>query len=175
DLAAAMKKAGCHTVMVGVESGQEEILAAAEKKITPEKARAAFRLCKRHRIRTLAYFIVGLPGETRKSVERTIRFAKDLDPDFASFTVLTPDIGSPLRQRNIEEGRLDPDVLLFDSTCPPVFSSGSLSREDLWGLRQKAVRSFYLRPAYLFKQLGAVRSVRDLLYLLEQARAMFLR
>ena len=175
ELAAAMKKAGCHTVMIGVESGQEEILAATEKNITREKALAAFRICKKHRIRTLAYFIIGLPGETSDSVARTIRFAKDLDPDFASFTVLTPDIGSPLRQKSIDEGRLDPNVLLFDSTCPPVFSSGALSQEELWKFRQKAVRSFYLRPAYLLKQLGAVRSFKDFLYLLEQARAMFFR
>jgi len=174
ELAAAMKKAGCHTVMIGVESGQEEILAATDKKITREKAVAAFRICKKFRIRTLAYFIVGLPGETPGSVAKTIRFAKDLDPDFASFTVLTPDIGSPLRRESVEKGLLDPNVLLFDSTCPPVFSSGAMSREDLWKSRQKAVRAFYLRPAYLFKQLGAVRSFRDFLYLLEQARAMFL-
>jgi len=174
-LAAAMKKAGCHTVMIGVESGQEEILAATDKKITREKAIRAFAVCKKFRIRTLAYFIVGLPGETPDSVGRTIRFAKELDPDFASFTVLTPDVGSPLRQESIAKGLIDPDVLLFDSTCPPVFSSGSLSLEELWRLRQKAVRSFYLRPAYLLKQLRAVRSVRDFLYLLDQARTMFFR
>ncbi|MCC7295521.1 MAG: radical SAM protein [Acidobacteria bacterium] len=175
ELAAAMKKAGCHTVMIGVESGQEEILAATDKKITREKAIRAFAVCKKFRIRTLAYFIVGLPGETPDSVGRTIRFAKELDPDFASFTVLTPDVGSPLRQESIAKGLIDPDVLLFDSTCPPVFSSGSLSLEELWRLRQKAVRSFYLRPAYLLKQLRAVRSVRDFLYLLDQARTMFFR
>lgn len=173
ELAEAMKKAGCHTVMIGVESGQEEILAATDKKITREKALAAFRICKKFRLRTLAYFIIGLPGETSDSVAKTIRFAKDLDPDFASFTVLTPDIGSPLRRESVEKGLLDADVLLFDSTCPPVFSSGAMSREQLWKHRQKAVRAFYLRPAYLFKQLGSVRSVRDFLYLLEQARAMF--
>ncbi|MHB8054583.1 MAG: B12-binding domain-containing radical SAM protein [Candidatus Aminicenantales bacterium] len=175
ELAAAIKKAGCHTVMIGVESGQEEILAATDKKITREKALAAFRICKKFHIRTLAYFIVGLPGETPESVARTIRFAKDLGPDFASFTVLTPDVGSPLRRESVEKGLLDPNVLMFDSTCPPVFSSGAMSREDLWKQRQKAVRAFYLRPAYLFKQLGAIRSFRDFLYLLEQARAMFFR
>ncbi|HPN16986.1 MAG TPA: radical SAM protein [Candidatus Aminicenantes bacterium] len=175
ELAEAMKKAGCHTVMIGVESGQEEILAATDKKITREKAIRAFAVCKKFRIRTLAYFIVGLPGETPDSVARTIRFAKELDPDFASFTVLTPDIGSPLRAESIAKGLIDPDVLLFDSTCPPVFSSGSLSREELWRQRQKAVRSFYLQPAYLLKQLGAVRNLRDFLYLLDQARTMFFR
>jgi len=175
ELASAMKKAGCHTVMIGVESGQEEILAATDKKITREKARTAFAVCKKSGLRTLAYFIVGLPGETPESVARTIRFAKDLDPDFASFTVLTPDVGSPLRRESVDKGLLNPDVLQFDSTCPPVFSSGAMSREDLWKHRQKAVRSFYLRPAYLFKQLGAVRGLRDLVYLLEQGRAMFFR
>ncbi len=161
ELAAAMKKAGCHTVMIGVESGQEEILAATDKKITREKAIRAFAVCKKFRIRTLAYFIVGLPGETPDSVGRTIRFAKELDPDFASFTVLTPDVGSPLRQESIAKGLIDPDVLLFDSTCPPVFSSRLPVSGGTLAAAAKGRPVLYLRPAYLLQQLRAVRSVRD--------------
>ncbi len=174
ETAAAMRKAGCHTLMIGVESGEEDILAASNKKITTAKAVEAFRTARRAKLRTLAYFIIGLPGESPESARRTIAFAKRLNPDFASFTVLTPDIGSPLRQESIERGLLNPEILTFDSTAAPVFSSGGLTTQEIWKLRQQAVRSFYLRPSYLFKKLLGIRSVRDFVILTEQAKAMFL-
>jgi anaerobic magnesium-protoporphyrin IX monomethyl ester cyclase len=174
ETAAALRKAGCHTLMIGVESGEEDILVASNKKITRAKAVEAFRIARRAKLRTLAYFIIGMPGETRESAQRTIDFARELNPDFASFTVLTPDIGSPLRRESIEKGLLDPEILTFDSTAPPVFSSGGLPIEEIWKLRQRAVRSFYLRPSYLFKKLLGIRSIRDFVILAEQAKAMFL-
>jgi anaerobic magnesium-protoporphyrin IX monomethyl ester cyclase len=174
ETAAALRKAGCHTLMIGVESGEEEILAASNKKITKAEAVEAFRTARRAKLRTLAYFIIGLPGESRESARRTIDFAKELNPDFASFTVLTPDIGSPLRQESIEQGLLDPEILTFDSTAPPVFSSGGMAIQEIWKMRQQAVRSFYLRPSYLFKKLFGIRSVRDFVILADQAKAMFL-
>ncbi len=174
EMAAALRKAGCHTLMIGVESGEEDILAASNKKITKAKAVEAFRTARRAKLRTLAYFIIGLPGESPESARRTIEFAKELSPDFASFTVLTPDIGSPLRKESIEQGRLDPEILTFDSTAPPVFSSSGMTTQEIWKMRQRAVRSFYLRPSYLLRKLLGIRSFRDFAILVEQAKAMFL-
>ncbi len=175
ELIAAMREAGCHTVMIGVESGENAILERCAKRTTTDQIKSAFLLCKKHRVKTLAYFVIGLPGETRGSVLETIRFARELDPDYASFTVLTPDIGSELRREAIAKGRLDEKALIFDSTAFPVFAAGDLSKEAIWRLRQKAVRHFYLRPAYLFKRLTAIRSIRDAALLIDQARSMFLK
>ena len=175
ELIAAMKNAGCHTVMIGVESGQNETLRKYSKSTTREKIKDSFRICRKYKVKTLAYFIIGLPGETRESICETIRFAKHLDCDFASFTVLTPDVGSELRREAIAKGWLDRTTLSFDSTSFPVFSAGDLSKEDIWRLRQKAVRAFYLRPGYLFKKLIGIRSVKDLTFLFDQALSMFLR
>lgn len=173
ELIAGMKGAGCHSVMIGVESGQNETLRKYSKSATREKIKDSFKICRQHKVKTLAYFIIGLPGETRESVLETIRFAKELDCDFASFTVLTPDIGSQLRQEAITKGWLDETTRAFDSTSFPVFTAGDLSKEDIWKLRQKAVRDFYLRPTYLFKKLIGIRSFRDLALLLNQAFSMF--
>jgi hypothetical protein len=49
-----------------------------------------------------------------------------------------------------------------------------MTTEEIWKMRQRAVRSFYLRPSYLFKKLVGIRSFRDLVILVEQAKAMFL-
>jgi uncharacterized radical SAM superfamily protein len=175
DTVAILRKAGCHTLMIGVESARDEILALYAKGSTRAKVAEAFRTCKRHKIKTLAYFIIGLPGETRESTLETIKLAKELDCDFASFTVPTPDIGSKMRQDAIAKGWLSRETLTFDSTEFPVFASDSLSAQEIWELRQKAVRSFYLRPSYLIKKVLGIRSVRDFLFLLDQARAMFVK
>jgi len=175
EMMSAMRAAGCHTVMMGVESAQDEILACYSKGTTRSKVVEAFRTCKRHKIKTLAYFIIGLPGETRASTLETIKLAKELDCDFASFTVPTPDIGSQMRQEAIAKGWLSRDTMSFDSTDFPVFSSESMTKEEIWALRQKAVRSFYLRPSYLVKKVLGIRSLRDFLFLLDQARAMFMK
>lgn len=172
EMAAAMRQAGCHAVMIGVESGADEILAATEKKASVAKAIEAFRVCRRQKIRTLAYFIVGLPGETAETVEQTIHLAKTIDPDYASFTVLTPDVGSPLRRKAVEQGLLDPDTLVFDSTGPPVFLAGRLSGREVWALHRRAVRAFYIRPAYVWKRLTGIRSLRDVRMLASNALAL---
>ncbi len=175
DMISAMAGAGCHSLMIGVESGNDALLERYAKGVTRRKIRAAFDLCRRHRVRSLAYFIIGLPGETRETALETIRFAKELDPDFASFTIPTPDVGSVLRREAVEAGWLPEGLLAFDSTEFPVFAGGSLTREEIWALRQRAVRSFYLRPRYLGKLLRSVRRPRDLWFLVDQALSMFFR
>jgi hypothetical protein len=80
-----------------------------------------------------------------------------------------------MRREAIAKGWLSRDTLTFDSTGFPVFAGGSLSAEDVWALRQKAVRSFYLRPSYLVKKVLGIRGIHDFLFLLDQARAMFLK
>jgi len=170
-----MKAAGCHTLMIGVESGSDETLDMLSKGTNRNEIIDGFALCRKQGIKTLAYFIIGLPGETKDAIEETIRFAKELKPDFASFTVLTPDYGSALRQEAIDKGWVDPELRLFDQSNFPVFTAGNLSREDIWKLREKAMRSFYLRPSYLVKKFFGIRSFRDMALLIDQARAMFVK
>ncbi|NIW10805.1 MAG: radical SAM protein, partial [Gammaproteobacteria bacterium] len=64
----AMKKAGCHYIKYGVESGSQEMLDAMKKGITLEKVRKAFKLTRKVGIKTQAFFLLGLPWETRETV-----------------------------------------------------------------------------------------------------------
>lgn len=149
-----MKRAGCHTVNVGLESGNENILVRYNKKLDRQKALDVIRLFKKHKIRTLGYFIVGLPGETVETIEETIAFSKKLDVDFASFAIATPDVGSDLRREAIEEGWIDGDVDFFDSTQNPIMKFPGLSIETIKKMRNKAERQFYLRPSYIWKRIS---------------------
>lgn len=158
-----MKKAGCHTIMFGIESGNNSILKSVEKNISLEQVRQAINLCRKLKIRTVGTFIIGLPGETRESVLNTINFAKSLDLDYASFNIGVPEFGAPFRKEAIAKGWVDKDNLEMDSAKGrPIWKNQLLSNEEIWQLHKKALRSFYLRPRYLLKRLLALKTIEEI-------------
>ena len=168
-----MKAAGCHTVSLGIESGNEKILQKYSKKITTEEIKSTIRMLNEYKIRVLGYFIIGLPGEDEDSIRQTIDLAKQLDIDFASFAIATPDVGTPLRREALQKGWMRAEKDVFDSTDFPVLETGNLSKEDVWKLRSQAVREFYLRPSYLFKKVRQIRSFRDVKLAASNALSLF--
>jgi radical SAM superfamily enzyme YgiQ (UPF0313 family) len=159
ELINCMRKAGCHTLLLGVESGDEGLLKTYSKGTTKEALRQAFSLCRRYGIRTVGHFIIGLPGETEESARKTIDFAKELDCDIASFNVAVPAPGTILRETAIAEGYLKDEGLVFDATDAfPVMETPQFSREQAWEWRKRAVKEFYFRPSYLWKSATTTRS-----------------
>jgi radical SAM superfamily enzyme YgiQ (UPF0313 family) len=163
ELLEKMAQAGCHTIQFGVESADEKILESIEKGISPERVKEVFSLCRKLGIRTLAHFILGLPGETLSSARRTIDFALEIDPDFASFNVASPRLGTALREEALEKGYIPDELTELDNSISfPTMELGTLAKEDVWALRREAIHRFYLRPNYLWRRLVGVRSMREL-------------
>ncbi len=159
DLARRMKAAGCHTVILGVESASEEILKNHRKGYGTELVRQAFAMCQEEGLQTAATFILGLPEETAESIERTIDFACSLRADFASFNVAVPRAGTRLRDEAVAAGAVEADLEVMDqSGFEPTLATRGLSAADLKRWRRRAVRRFYLRPSYIWKRLRRVRS-----------------
>ncbi|MDD5674636.1 MAG: radical SAM protein [Chitinivibrionales bacterium] len=94
-----MRAAGCQKVYLGLESGSRETLALMKKKATLEQGVEAVNLFHEAGIASAAFFIVGYPGETAASIEKTFAFALDLPLDEISFNVPFPLPGSPLFDR----------------------------------------------------------------------------
>lgn len=171
----AMKRAGCHTIQFGVESADEGLLQQYHKKITLDQTRRTFELCREVGIRTLAHFILGLPGETRESIMRTVAYAKELKCDYASFNVVIPQVGTDLRRLVIEKGYYKPDVQTFDSGRSfPVVETEKLSRDELWEYRNRAIRSFYLDPKYIWRRVIGVRTWTEFRNLVENGIALLM-
>lgn len=168
-----MKQAGCHTVSVGIESGDDDILKKYSKMISVDQIKRTIELLSVYKIRILGYFIIGLPGEDRESILRTIDLAKKLDIEVASFAIATPDIGTSLRKEALEKKWVSPEVKNFDSTDFPIIETEKLSKEEVWRLRKKAVREFYLRPSYLIKRLLKIRNFRDIKIAISNAISLF--
>lgn len=159
ELLTAMRAAGCHTIQYGVETADAETLRAHGKNANEDQTREVFATCRALGIRTLGHFILGLPGETRESVMRTARYARELRCDYASFNTVIPQVGTPLRERLIEAGAYRPDDATFDGGRSfPVVRTDTLSPEELWACRAKAIRSFYADPRYLLRRLAGVRT-----------------
>jgi radical SAM superfamily enzyme YgiQ (UPF0313 family) len=168
-----MKAAGCHTVSLGIESGSEKILKKYSKKIKIDEIKNTIRMLNAYKIHVLGYFILGLPGEDKESIRQTIDLAKQLDIDFASFAIATPDVGTPLRREALLKGWIRPEEDVFDSTDFPVLETEILSKEVVWKLRSQAVKEFYLRPSYLFKMIRQIRNFRDVKVAASNALSLF--
>jgi len=142
------KKSGCTLIHYGVESGNPTVLERTNKGINVNQIQEAFRLTKKNKIKTLGYFTIGHPTESREQIYETIQFAKKLNPDYASFVVAIPFVGTQIYQKKGDA--------VYYPTC-----SQSLTEIELESLRKKAIREFYLRPAYIARKLFGIKSFKD--------------
>lgn len=154
EILSKMKKAGCYMISFGVEASSNKFLNFLKKDITVDQVRKAFRLAKSLKFETHAYFLTGIPGETKEDIARTIKFSKELKPDFASFFIPVPFPGTELEALAIRNRWLKRPINTFDEKgffhtygwYETHLEFPSISCEDVEGLRKKAFRLFYLDP-----------------------------
>jgi radical SAM superfamily enzyme YgiQ (UPF0313 family) len=160
-LIALMKRAGCHTIIFGVESSSEEILSKYNKCYTTAQIRTAFDLAHRHGIDTVGTFIMGLPEETKETFEATVRFAKDIRCDYFSFNIAVPRPGTGLRQKAVREGLVEserPDMTMDQAGSFVAMATRTLSAADVDRMVRRVLSSFYLRPTYILRRIAGIRS-----------------
>src|SRR3989338_6191866 len=80
-----MRRAGCWMVSFGVESGSKRILRIIKKNLSTKKSIEAAKICRKTGLQSYMYFIIGFPGETKKSIKETVSLAIRINPDFARF------------------------------------------------------------------------------------------
>jgi len=176
ELLKLMKQAGCHTIQFGVESASQEVLDSHNKKIVIEEVIKAFNLCHKLGIKTLAHFILGLPGETEETLELTVELAKKIKCDYASFNVAVPIPGTTLRQKCEENNWIVGEPEEMDSSKGyPVIETPVLSREKLWDFRNRAIKSFYLRPYYILQSIRNTKNPHDFVRLVKDAYSLLIK
>jgi len=95
-LVTQMKAAGCKRVKLGVESGNDRILRLMKKGITVNQVRKAANLLRKVGLPYTFYALIGMPTETREEMIDTLNLCKDLDPDWCSLSIATPQVGTEL-------------------------------------------------------------------------------
>ena len=99
-----MAKAGCIRVKLGFESGSDRILKMIEKDETTKEMRRGAKMLKDAGVPFTGYFMVGFPGETDDDVRETIKFAKEIEADYYSLSILAPYYGTKMYYDMIDQG-----------------------------------------------------------------------
>ncbi|MEI6632715.1 MAG: radical SAM protein [Chlamydiota bacterium] len=167
----AMRAAGCWQMLVGIESGCQEILDLEKKGITLAQIAEAVRRARDCGMRTKGFLMVGHPTETPDTVARTIRFVNSLPLDDVSVTYFTVFPGSPMWPEASRWGAVSPD---FDrmSVFHPTFIPHGFTEASLTEASRRILRCFYLRPRVVLAYLGRIRSPRQLAALARGAMAL---
>jgi magnesium-protoporphyrin IX monomethyl ester (oxidative) cyclase len=138
ELLKIMKNSGCYSLNLAIEHGDLHILnEVMNKKLDLKRVRKTVNYCKRLGIHTFGYFVIGMPGETKKTINKAIEFAKSLPLDEIGVSIATPYPGSRLYEECLEKGyvkNLDFSKLFVDRA---VISTPQLSAKELEELRVK--------------------------------------
>lgn len=165
DMLRAMARAGCMRIYYGIESGNPRILATLRKHTDLARIREVLQETRRAGIDTFGYFMVGSPGETRATVEETIRFAIELDLDYAQFSKVTPMPATELYDMYLAETGHEfwRTFILDESADAPMKRPGTtLTEAEVTALTREAYLRFYFRPRYVARALLRVKSADEL-------------
>ena len=154
ELLQTMKDAGCITIFIGVESADQQMLEKMNKNITISKTENAFRLARKVGIRTIASCVIGMPEDTRKSIANTIAFVKNLNPNYALYSLATPYPGTRFYNETFKKNLIQIKDWSKFTLLDPVLKTVDVSSKELRSIQKKAFLKFYLRPGYLAKQVS---------------------
>jgi radical SAM superfamily enzyme YgiQ (UPF0313 family) len=168
EMAVALRRAGTHSVSLGIESGSPEILERVDKSLSLDSVRRAVTALRRVGIRVGGFFILGFPGETEADIQATIRFALELPLDRAHFSSFLPLPGTPARLEMERAGEPVPDdrALAYDAV---PYAPAEIGRPRLKALQRQAFLRFYLRPRPMFSLVSSIRSPAHLSAALSRA------
>lgn len=161
-------RAGCTRVHYGVESGVDRVLKRMRKGITTQQARRAVALAKETGMTVLTYFMFGNLDESVEDMQRTIDFALELDADYSEFSITIPYPGTELYNTALQSGLISHDFWREHAQKPvkhfqiPQVIENHADLPALIKIRNQALRRFYFRPRYLWRQLKNVDNFQQI-------------
>ena len=169
ELLTLMKRAGCFSVGYGVESADPEVLKLLRKGITPRQCVDAFRISHELGLKTLGFFILGCPGDSVDTMQKTIDFSIRLNPAIALFSKLIPYPGTELYSRYAAAGKKWESFTYFGGAADPIRHESNVNIDAVCAL---ANRRFYFRASYLIKLLRSFRSWAEIASFASGGRAL---
>jgi radical SAM superfamily enzyme YgiQ (UPF0313 family) len=152
---AIMKENGLRLLLVGYESGDDHILLNIKKGLRTDIARRFAADCRALGITVHGTFILGLPGETRETIAKSIAFAKEINPHTIQVSLAAPYPGTRLYEQALENNWIPPNKtinLVNESGVQlAAISYPHLSREEIYHGVEQFYRSFYFRPTKIWE------------------------
>ena len=170
ELLKKMKKAGCRKVIVGFESGSDDILRNIKKGLTVSQMRSFAKDVKRSGILLQGDFVIGLPGENAKTLRMTRKFIHDIKPEILQVSVGAPYPGTEFYDWVKNHGYLTVDdpvhYLDKEGHQKPVISYPWLSNIEIAEAVDNILKEYYISPRYLplfLKQIVRKKGIDELI------------
>jgi radical SAM superfamily enzyme YgiQ (UPF0313 family) len=140
---------------VGFESGDDQILLNIKKGLKTDMARRFSEDCRKLGIKIHGTFILGLPGETQETIEKTIRYSQEINPHTIQVSLAAPYPGTFLYKQAIENGWLEENkaVNLVSKEGVQLAAIGypHLSKEEIYAKLETFYKRFYFRPSKIWE------------------------
>jgi hopanoid biosynthesis associated radical SAM protein HpnJ len=151
----AMKEAGCRLLIVGYESGDQQILKNIKKGATIERARQFTKDCHKLGLVIHGDFILGLPGETHETINNTIAFAKELDVETIQVSVAHAYPGTELYDHVVKNGFMVGDNKMVDEGGHQLaqIQYPGLPADDIMSAVHRFYDEYYFRPKAVYRIL----------------------
>lgn len=147
-----MKEAGCITIFIGVESADQQQLDNMCKNTTIAKIENAFKIARKLKIRTIASVALGMPGDTKEIMNKTVKFVHKLKPNYAIYSLATPYPGTKFYKEAFEKNLIKIKDWSKYTLITPILETIDCSLNDMRKIQAKAFMKFYLRPHYIIRQ-----------------------
>jgi len=149
-----LRRAGCWMLAMGIETESEDIRKDMVKRLERQKIQTAIDNMRDAGIRSFAFFIFGYPGESLKTIEQTINYAIELNPDFANFYPAVPYPGTELYNKVKKDGLLVEEDWSRMEYSFYLLRGNGLDEAVVMDAINRAKRRFFMRPAYLASRFG---------------------
>lgn len=163
-----MERSGCYSLAFGIEFGSQRMLDLTKKNLSLEMVKEKIELFKNSNIKVTGFFMMGVPGEKKEDIRKTIKFALELPLNRVQFNNFMPLPGSELWRELSSAGRLNRLDWNKFFVHDVAFTPDGITGRELKVLQIKAYIRFYLRPSILIGIFKEIRSFRHMFYLLKR-------
>ncbi len=159
------KDCGLRLFLVGYESGNEEILKRIKKGVTTDEMRRFTKSCHQAGVVIHGTFILGLPVETKETIENTIRFAQELDVFSLQVSLAAPYPGTELYEMARQNGwfvkKDKTDLVEDDGFQQSSLEYPGLNKDEIFENVERFYRSYYLRPKPILRIIKTMLEDKD--------------